>query len=269
MRGFLTRTSLGFGLALAALLLGLAFDAAASAATLEEIEACVVANAPEKTMRQSQTLSIADRKGTERSLELDFEWKRFEGNRSKFLMRVTSPPDMRGSALLVIENKDRANDVFSYLPELGKTRRLSSRALSGSAFSSDFSQEDLQYLRTLLRDGDQKILPDSEMDGRQVHVVQSSTQAGSTYDEVVTHIDVERCVLVRAEMRGSDGKVLKILRADPEKVVSRGKAFEMTEIRAEDLVRGTHSVLRIEESETDIRIRDNVFTRGGLERRGR
>jgi hypothetical protein len=251
------------------LLAGLLLGGATGAATLEEIKTCVEANLPLKTLRQHWTLVVADRSGSERTLELDFEWKRFEGDRSKFVTRVTSPPDMRGSAVLVIENKGRANDVFSYLPELGKIRRLTSRTLSGSAFSSDFSQEDLQYLRSLLGAEDQKILPDAEMDGRPVHVVEVRGQENSAYEGVVTYLDAERCVLVRAEMHRAGGKLVKVLRADPAKVVPRGEAFDTTEVRAEDVLRGTHSVLRVEDSEVDVPIRDKVFTQSGLERRGR
>lgn len=243
----------------------------ARAATLEEIKACVAANSPEKTLRQRQTLVVADRRGSERKLELDFEWKRYPEDRSKFLMRVTSPPDMRGSAVLVIENKDRANDIFSYLPELGKTRRLHSRSLSSSVFGSDFSYQDVEYLQNLAAGSNQKLLPDSEVSGRSVHVVESRPAGETPFDDetVVAYIDADRCVLVRAEMRKSGGQLRKTLSADPAKVVARGKGFEATEIRVEDPVKGTHSVLRTETSERDVVIKDAVFTRGALERRGR
>ena len=243
----------------------------AEAATLEEIQACVAANSPEKTLRQRQTLTVADRRGSERELELDFEWKRYPQDLSKFLLRVTSPPDMRGSSVLVVENKDRANDIFSYLPELGKTRRLNSRSLSSSVFGSDFSYQDIEYLQSLSSGSDQKLLPDTKVSGRSVHVVESRAtgEAASPSETVVSYIDAERCVLVRAEIRGSGGKVRKTLSVDPAKVVSRGKIFEITEIRVDDPVKGTHSVLRTESSERDGAIKDAVFTRGALERRGR
>lgn len=264
------------GVALFRILVGLAMAAgvsagAAGAATLEEVQACVSANNPKKTLRQSQTLVVADRGGRERRLEMDFEMKRFAENRSKSVLRVTSPPDMRGSAVLVIENKGRPSDIFSYLPELGKTRRLNSRSLSSSVFGSDFSYQDLDYMENLLGGSDQKVLPDSEVNGRPVHVVESRTQgeAVGAYERVVTFIDADRCVLVRAEMRGNEDRILKTMTVDPEKVVARGDAWEVTEVRVDDPSRETHSVLRIEESETDVKIKDAVFTRGALERRGR
>lgn len=243
----------------------------ASAATLEEIETCVAANIPEKSLRQSQTLSVADRKGSERSLEIDYEWKRFPEDRSKAVMRVTSPPDMRGTAVLLIQNKDRGNDAFSYLPEIGKTRRLNSRSLSSTVFGSDFSYEDIQYLQSLVDGSDQKLLADSRVNERPVYAVESRSQTGkdSSYDRIVTYIDAERCVLVRAEMYGSGDRLRKTMTASPAKVVARGKAWEATEIRADNLLQGTHSVLRIEESERDAPIKDAVFTPGALERRGR
>ena len=244
---------------------------AAGAVSLEEVQACVSANSPQKTLRQSQTLIVSDRGGRERKLEMDFEWKRFSKTKSKSVLRVTSPPDMRGSAVLVIENDGRASDIFSYLPELGKTRRLNSRSLSSSVFGSDFSYQDFEYMQNLLGGSDQKVLPDSEVNGRPVRVVESRTQgdAAGAYERVVTFIDADRCVLVRAEMRGEGDRILKTMTADPEKVVRRGDAWEIREVRVEDPVRGTHSVIRTDDSETDIPIKDAVFTRGALERRGR
>ena len=241
------------------------------AATLEEIEACVSANVPKKTLRQSQTLTVADRKGSERRLELDQEWKRFPEDRSKSVLRVTSPPDMRGTAVLLIQNKDRSNDIFSYLPELGNTRRLNSRSISSSVFGSDFSYEDIEYLQNLVAGSDQKLLPDSRVDDRPVYVVESRTQgeANSSYERVVTYIDADRCVLTRAEMYGTGDQLRKTMSANPAKVVARGEAWEATEVRVEDLLQGTYSVLRIEESQRDVPIKDAVFTRGALERRGR
>jgi len=243
----------------------------AGAATLEEVQACVSGNSPKKTLRQSQTLLVFDRGGRERKLEMDLEWKRFGENRSKSVLRVTSPPDMRGSAVLVIEKEGQATDIFSYLPELGKTRRLNSRSLSSSAFGSDFSYQDLDYMQNLLGGSDQKLLSDSEVNGRPVYVVESRTQgeAAGAYERVVTFIDADRCVLVRAEMRGDGARILKTMAADPGKVVARGGGWEVTEVRVEDPVRETHSVIRIEDSETDVEIKDAVFTRGALERRGR
>lgn len=243
----------------------------AGAATLEEIEACVAANIPENSLSQSQKLSVADRKGSERSLELDYEWKRFPEDRSKAVLRVTSPADMRGTAVLLIQNKDRSNDAFSYLPEIGKTRRLNSRSLSSTVFGSDFSYEDIQFLQNLVDGSNQKLLPDSRVSDRPVYVVESRAESNddSSYDRVVTYIDAERCVLTRAEMYGSGDRLRKTMNADPAKVVAQGKAWEATEVRVDDLLQETHSVLRIEESQRDVPIKDAVFTPGALERRGR
>ena len=109
------------------------------------------------------------------------------------------------------------------------------------------------------------------MSGRPVHVVEARTQgdAVGAYERVLTFLDAERCVLVRAEMRGNEDRILKTMTVDPANVVARGDAWEITEVRVDDPTRETHSVLVTSESETDVPIKDAVFTRGGLERRGR
>ncbi len=164
---------------LTALLLAAAPTVAADSmqATVEEIRSCVTKNAPAKTMRQRSKLESVDRSGDTRTLDVKSDWKLYDNGLSKVIMRIQAPPDLRGSAFLMIEREGRSEDLFSYLPELDKVRRITMRAAGGSLFGSDFSYEDMVRLQNLAGSAGTKLLADQEVEGRSAWVIEATPTA--------------------------------------------------------------------------------------------
>ncbi|WP_255763339.1 outer membrane lipoprotein-sorting protein [Fulvivirga maritima] len=69
--------------------------------------------------------------------------ERVSDNR-KSLIVFTSPSDIEGSAFLTLENNDRDDDNWLYLPILRRTRRISSSDITDKFMGSDFTYEDLE-----------------------------------------------------------------------------------------------------------------------------
>jgi len=124
-------------------------------ADAEAVTACVQENLPETTSVQSFRLRTSDRAGSEREIAGKVWWRRFENGRSRILLRVKEPGDLRGSALLMIE-RSSGSDMFLYLPELRKTRRITSHSVSGSMFGSDFTYEDFQQIQGISLGGESR-----------------------------------------------------------------------------------------------------------------
>jgi hypothetical protein len=79
----------------------------------------------------------------------------------RYLLRVLSPDDERGTAFLVLE-KDGGNvDQYLYLPALGLPKKIEGSGRSGSFMGSDFTYEDLRKEKpgewTYDRDEDEKV----------------------------------------------------------------------------------------------------------------
>jgi hypothetical protein len=104
---------------------------------VDEIADCVKANQPQLSAEQTVTMRTVDRTGSARVSNATIYWQKF-GEDSKVLIRFSAPEDLRGSALLMLQKGERA-DMFMYLPELRKVRRLTKRSVSGSMFGTDFS----------------------------------------------------------------------------------------------------------------------------------
>ena len=256
---------------LTALLLAAAPTVAADSmqATVEEIRSCVTKNAPAKTMRQRSKLESVDRSGDTRTLDVKSDWKLYEGGLSKVIMRIQAPPDLRGSAFLMIEREGRSEDLFSYLPELDKVRRITMRAAGGSLFGSDFSYEDMVRLQNLAGAANTVVLADDEVEGRSAWVIEATPTPGeaSEYARVVGYIDKERCVPLKAEFYDAGGTVHKLLTVPPDRVVREGEGWVPMEVAMENKQNGTRSRLIIREIELDIDIPDRNFSQSMLQRR--
>lgn len=234
--------------------------------TLEEIEVCMRENSPRKSMIQDATITTVDDTGANRVQEAKFYWKRDEDRLSRIFMLVESPLDLRGAAFLMIERRDRPDDMWMYLPEIRKVRRISSRTVSGSLFGTDFSYEDIQHLQPGFKDGVGARLPDSEIGGRGVHVVQTEPdpEMGSGYSRIVSYLDGQYCVPLKIEFYEESNGLRKVLTVDPTKVTREANTWIPRDLVLRDLDRETESHFVATDVEIDVEIPDRRFTQTQL-----
>ena len=150
--------------------------------TAQEIQHCVQQNFPDDTMTQTIKMVMKDRMGVERLLEAEMFWEKDQATRlSKILLKFDNPPELRGAAVLVIE-KQPINDMFMFLPELGKTRRITSSMVSGNMMGTDFTYEDFSRLQGLIGNLDAQREADEQIAGRTAFVTVSHPKAETDSD---------------------------------------------------------------------------------------
>jgi len=231
---------------------------------VDEVQRCIERNLPEHSSRQSVVFEQRDRVGNERRFEAEVWWKRDAEGRSRLLARVEAPPDLRGTAFLMIEKQDRP-EMFSYLPELGRVRRVDSRSASGF-LGTDLSYEDIEELRALAPRARVERLPDSTLADRPVHVLSSTPEAGSpsAYQRIVSQVDRETCVVLHTSFQGSGDKVLKELIVDFSDVEKQGPRWLPRKVRFRNLAKDSETRLTLAKLELEPEIADRLFTQGEL-----
>src|SRR5215510_13714917 len=80
-----------------------------------------------------------------RTFRLQIATKRVDG-KTRFLGVFLAPPDERGTKLLTIENMERQDDHFLYLPFLGRVKRIYGGRRQESFLGTDFTFEDMEPL---------------------------------------------------------------------------------------------------------------------------
>lgn len=257
-------------LAVFVVLLCIGFVGSAKANGVDQIWACVRKNFPSKSSVQELELRSVDRTGMEKTLNAKLYWKRTADGLAEILVQVESPADVRGSAFLLLEKKDHS-DMFMYLPELKKVRRITERTVSGSLFGTDFSYEDLERLQTIGAGANVTRLADVEVAGQSTYVLTGSPppDSGSAYERVVSFIDQKTCVPLKMELYEKGGQLRKLLSADPAQVRREGGIWIPGQVSLKDLTEESETRLAVKNIAVDTEISDKIFTESALGSTGR
>lgn len=262
------RNSFLLQLALVSFVVALATPSAgASLSTLDEIEACVEANEPEGSSVQTVVVRSVNRVGSETEMRSKIYWQQDEEERSKVLMRFDAPPDMRGSAILLLE-QDGRNDMFMYLPELRRVRRITTHMMQGSMFGTDFTYEDFERLQGMSEDASGERLPDGEAAGRPAYVLRYTPAAdsGSEYSHMISYVDQETCVPTRLELFEAGDRLRKVLEAAPASLTKESTGWIARKMTMRDLRDETHTEMAITELEIGVDLPARTFSQRNLAR---
>lgn len=229
------------------------------------LERCLERSLPPPSLRQEVEMRVFDFTGSETRSTADFLWKRGEDGRARLLLRVTEPPLRAGIAVLALERGREEPDLYLYLPELRQTRRVTGRTFSGSLLGTDFSYEDYLQFQALMGTSTVRRLDDATRDGRAVLVLEIlPDQQASTYSRVLLEIELERCVPVRGEFFGRDGRPAKLLEVDLERLFEAGERMLPQRLIMHDLRQESRTELLIRRIEPEAPIADGVFVPAAL-----
>ncbi len=237
------------------------------AADARAVNQCVAKNFPAKTSVQTLSMKATDRIGSERTIRAVVHWKLFEDGKSRVRALFSEPVDILGSAILLVQTSG-APDVFLYTPALKKIRRISSAAMKGAIYGTDFSFEDFARLQGV---GIEQALvrrPDETLDGRPVYVIEAQVPeaSASAYRRGVSWIDRETCVPTKVELYEANDRLRKVLSAPHARVEKHGKGWLPHELVMVDQRDQTRTVLTIEKIELGAAVPDRTFSLAQLER---
>ena len=177
-----------------------------------------------------QTLRFDTRmRGSSLSRRLQLTRKRSQGP-GRALLRFLEPPEIRRTSVLVLENLDRADDLYVYLPAARLTRHLGAAQRSDSFFGTDLSYEDVEPKR-----GENWVAREagwSEHEGLRCARVEIRPGPGfeSGYERLDACIEVARGVMLWSDFyqQGRLVKRLEIDSASIRAIGSRQIPFVMT-----------------------------------------
>jgi hypothetical protein len=251
-------------------LLTIATAPALALETVDEIHDCMEGNLPEKGSIQDVVLRTVDRTGHEVESRAQLWWKRSEEDRGKLLMEISAPPERRGSILLAIQEEEGHTDMWLYLPELRRVKRISERTVSGSLFGTDFTYEDFLRIQHLAKEAESTRLADEVVEDRPVYVLEARpSKEASEYERIKFFIDQEKCVLVRAEHYETGDRLTKLLSSPIEKVTKETSGWVPRLTQMKDLLDNTHTDLVVDKIDTQKEISDRMFSVQTLQRKGR
>jgi len=221
------------------------------------------ANRYDLSATQRVQLIIRNPSGAERRRVVNIATKTIDG-RLHSLGRFTEPDYLRGTAILLIENRDRSDDHFVYLPSQQRVRRVSSAQRADAFMGTDFIYED--FARRTVDDYAVALRGPATIEGEDVDIVAARPLYDSAYLQVEFLIaSSDAAILEVRYYQGPREEPVKILRAPRSEMRTFHGHVLPTRMVMENRLRRTVSEARFDHITVDPPLDDTLFTTSALE----
>jgi hydrophobe/amphiphile efflux-3 (HAE3) family protein len=213
-------------------------------------------------------MQLINKQGQKRERRVSWVLKSDPQRNQKGLIRFTAPADVRGTALLSIENADREDDQWLYLPALKKSRRISASNISDSFVGSDFAYEDLGAEE--IDQHDYRLLREDAVDGTPVYVVEATPKEQrkkeSGYSRREIFVRKDNAAIARINFYDRQKELLKVLQARDIRQVPSTKTWRAQTIEMANQKTGHTTVIVYGPFVINKGISDDTFSIRELER---
>ena len=228
----------------------------------------IVEEAQRRTTTQSQqyegTLQVVDAKSKITGKRWQYDRIGSHGA-SKAVLRFTSPAEVKGVALLVLNHPDRSSDQWMWTPAINRERRIALQDRSTRFFGTDFSFEDLEERDT--NQFDFKLLAQEPIDGAACWKVQSTPRQAKVSQYTHSYIWIREDNYAFAQIENYS-KDLLVRRAHYTEIRNDQGIWTAHQIDMHDLKRNSHTILKIEKLQYNVPVKDDAFTLQALRREG-
>ena len=216
-------------------------------------------------------MSIIAADGQKREREITMATKLYDGGRTeKRIYRFLSPPDVKGTGVLVFDYDNAADDVWVFLPALRKTRRIISSQRSKSFMGSEFSYGDLNI--PSLDDYNYTLVKEEAAGGEPCWVIDvvpknQGIANSEGYSKKTYWVSKSKYVVHKGVMYGMDGRVLKELTMGDIQLLDSGKKrYRAKRMEMVNKQNGRRSVFQTTQVSFAPNTKDEYFTTRYLER---
>jgi hypothetical protein len=212
---------------------------------------------------QRAEIVTTDQKGAVSERTVEMAIKRI-GGRVHSLGHITSPEHLRGVRILSIENRERSDDQFLFLPESKRVRRISGAQRADAFLGTDVIFDDLERhypAEYVLEDGGE-----SDVDGERALVVAARPKFDAGFDLGVYFIGLDAALLEVRFFRDGVTAPYRIVRAPRAETSRFGDVVLPGLLLIDNYRRGTRTRVTFSDTQTGIELPDALFSVDALER---
>lgn len=211
-------------------------------------------------------LTITEKNNSVRNRTISMQTKSYPDGVEKRLIRFVEPADVRGTSMLIFDNKSQADEMWIYLPALKKTRRIVSSDKGKSFMSSEFSNADMSS--PTMSDFINRHLQKSGEDN--LWIIESVPADNDKADEYgyskkISYISADKFIVRKMEFYDFDNKLFKEIEIKNVQPGSDGR-YLVSNMTSRNISNGRSSELKFGNIKMDAVIDDSVFTLQNLEK---
>ena len=218
-------------------------------------------------IQSTVTLTITEKNGSVRMRKLNMMTKSYDDGTIKRMVKFLDPADVRGTAMLIVDNKDVQDDMWIYLPALKKTRRIVSTEKGKSFMSSEFSNADMSSGSN----ADFKIRHLPESGKNETWVIESVPVSDDKADEYgfskkITFLEKSSLKTKKIDFYNFDNELFKTIEIVATQPLEGKEGYVMTDMLAKNYLNGRSSRVKFDQVNTSASIPDNTFIADNLSR---
>jgi hypothetical protein len=218
-------------------------------------------------IQSTVALTITEKNGAVRTRKLNMITKSYDDGTIKRMVKFLDPADVRGTAMLIIDNKDNQDDMWIYLPALKKTRRIVSTEKGKSFMSSEFSNADMSSGSNA--DFRIRHMPESGKGG--AWIIESVPVSDDKADEYgfsrkITYLEIGSLKTRKIDFYNFDDELFKTIEIVATQPLAGKEGYVMTDMFAKNHLNGRSSRVKFDQVNTSATIADNTFSVESLAR---
>jgi len=218
------------------------------------------------SLNATVVLTITEKGGSTRNRTISMMTKSYADGLEKRFIRFIEPADVRGTSMLVFDNKNTTDEMWIYLPALKKTRRIVTSEKGKSFMSSEFSNADMSS--PSVSDFTHKHLEKSGTNNQ--WIIESIPVNEDKADEYgyakkISYISIDKDQVVKMEFYNFDKELFKVIEIKSIFPLSDGK-YMVKDMVANNLNTNRKSEILFTNIKEGVKIDDSNFTIQNLER---
>jgi outer membrane lipoprotein-sorting protein len=211
--------------------------------------------------RSRMVIAAKDGSATERVVD---QYSSGSKGAAKTVVVFQKPASVANTRFLTVQNGDKEDDRWIFLPALGKVRRIAASEGSGSFMGTDMSYDDISSADRAADADDHNLLREEELNGKASWVIESKPKdSGYQYSRMVSWIDKESRIAMKIELYDRKGELVKLLeiqKAEDKQGRLTPTVTKMTTVKAK-----TSTTIYVDIIKYDDPIPATVFTTKFLE----
>jgi len=224
---------------------------------LKKVDDRTVGKEAPKDIQMKMIMKIISSSGSEKMRELKAWSKNLEGKDDWRVMKFMSPPDVKDVGFLVLSD----DQMYLYLPEFRRIRRIASHNKKDKFMGSDFSYDDLSA-SVFSKYYNAELIHEEETEW--VLSLERKPGVEKPYKKIEMWVSKEYSLPSKMKLYDNSGNLWK----ETEQEINRfGKYWIPVKITMKDMREKSQTLLQMKDISVDQGLDDSLFTQRFLKRR--
>lgn len=207
--------------------------------------------------------TLINKRGKETRRKFRLLSKQVSPTEERRFLEFTAPGDIKGTILLTYDYRDKADNIWLFLPALGRARRISSGDKTDSFVGSDLTFEDLENVD--LENIAFKLLRNEVYADEPCYVIEGTPaneaeKKESGYSKRIFWISGKTFLPLQVEHYDKKEKLIKVLKSEDMRQIQGTEKFRSFKLEMENVQKNSKTILEYSKYELDTGISDSMFS---------